>query len=482
MSGFAFSLTKDVYLEQNPRGYFLVSRSPIRTLRINQSLYSLLQKLDEYQSELSSQHLNQKESQLLHILFTLTYKGYYKLQRLADPKRFPSISVIVPTRTISQNLIECLESISRLDYPKEKLEILVVEDGASSESLDLSSFDVKRVKLEESRGPATARNTGAGKAGGEVLAFIDADCMADENWLKEIVPFFQIEEIGAVGGFVAGYYRKSCLDRYEAVSSSLNLGSRILFEGDTESNLYVPTCNILVRREVFSNSGGFKDGMHVGEDVDFCWRMRNKGYSLLYAPAGKVAHKHRNRLFQFLLRRGAYGTSEAILYRNHRDKRKKFLIPIWAGVSFLALIIAVLMLNPYPLISIPIFLGTDAYQKSKALKRVNILFSLKLIVFSTLRSHFSFYYFTSFHLIRYYLILLAASGFFYHPVWYFCAFAILLTSSVDYAVKKPKLLYPVFLFFYLLEHLSYQIGVLWGCLKIGYFGSYIPVFRLGPLS
>jgi hypothetical protein len=52
----------------------------------------------------------------------------------------------------------------------------------------------------------------------------------------------------------------------------------------------------------------------------------------------------------------------------------------------------------------------------------------------------------------------------------------LLTSSVDYAVKKPRLLYPIYLFFYILEHLVYQVGVFWGCLKLKYFGSYVPVF------
>jgi cellulose synthase/poly-beta-1,6-N-acetylglucosamine synthase-like glycosyltransferase len=233
---------------------------------------------------------------------------------------------------------------------------------------------------------------------------------------------------------------------------------------------------MLVSRKAFNATGGFKDGMRLGEDVDFCWRMRNHGYSLLYVPAGRVAHKHRNQLFQMLRRRSSYGTSEASLYLSHRDKRKRFLIPIWAALSFLALVIAILLKNPYPLASIPLFLGIDFYQKSITLKRFKIRFPFRRIISSTLRSHFSFYYFTSFHLIRYYLILLLGFGFLFHPLFFFCVFALLLTSSVDYVVKKPNLLYPVFLFFYILEHLSYQVGVFWGSLKLKYFGSYIPVF------
>ena len=75
--------------------------------------------------------------------------------------------------------------------------------------------------------------------------------------------------------------------------------------------------------KLISAAGGFTASLHLGEDVDFCWRMRRQGYSLLYVPRGTVAHKHRNRLNRMLLRRGAYGTSEAKLYHDHRDKKKR---------------------------------------------------------------------------------------------------------------------------------------------------------------
>jgi len=90
----------------------------------------------------------------------------------------------------------------------------------------------------------------------------------------------------------------------------------------------------------FTAAGGFEAGRHLGEDVDFCWRKRDLGYDLLYVPYGKVAHKHRNRLAGMLRRRRQYGSSEAGLYRTHRDKRKSFLLSPYAGLSFLALALA----------------------------------------------------------------------------------------------------------------------------------------------
>jgi len=85
--------------------------------------------------------------------------------------------------------------------------------------------------------------------------------------------------------------------------------------------------------------------MHVGEDVDFCWRMRDAGDDLLYVPAGTVRHKHRNRLGRFLRRRADYGTSEATLCRLHPRKKKVFQVPPLAVLRFLALCCAILLFS-----------------------------------------------------------------------------------------------------------------------------------------
>jgi hypothetical protein len=98
---------------------------------------------------------------------------------------------------------------------------------------------------------------------------------------------------------------------------------------------------------------------------------------------------------------------------------------------------------------------------------------------AVLRSLLSFVYFVFFHLIRYYLVLFIGFGVLWPPLWILGGLALVYASIADYLVKKPKLFYPVFLFFYLLEHLVYQVGVFWGCLKKGYFGSYLLKFRSG---
>jgi mycofactocin glycosyltransferase len=471
---FNFSLAKNTALAQNKQGYFLYLQTPLRILRISGNLFSILSMLQKGNSlsEIVRQHPDTKPEELIKTLITLSFKGYCIFNRSQDLKDYPSVSIIIPTVKLSLDLAECLASLDKLDYPRGKLEILVVADDISDSSLDLSRYNLKIIQAEGPKGPGTARNLGARNATGEILAFLDSDCIADSRWLKDLVPLFEIQDMGAAGGFVDSYYKKGCLDRYEDSSSPLNMGSRIQFEGKTNSNFYLPTCNLLVSRKVFNLTGGFKDGMRVGEDVDFCWRMRNQGYYLFYGTFGKVAHKHRNQLSKMLRRRGFYGTSESILYKSHKEKRKKFPMPICAGLSFLTLTLAILLKNPLIIALILPFLLIDCGIKKINLKKYSIIFPLKSILFSTIRTHFSLYYFVSFHIIRYYLLLAAGVGFLYHPVWYFGGFILILASVVDYAVKKPKLIYPVFLYFYFLEHVAYQIGVFYGCLKRKYFGSY----------
>jgi cellulose synthase/poly-beta-1,6-N-acetylglucosamine synthase-like glycosyltransferase len=243
----------------------------------------------------------------------------------------------------------------------------------------------------------------------------------------------------------------------------------------------VPTANLLVAREAFQAAGGFRAGMRVGEDVDFCWRLRDLDYTLLYVPSGSVAHKHRNRLGRMMKRRVDYGASEAPLYRTHPEKRKIMPAPVFSGLSFLALALSVVLMNPWPLCALPLLFGLDLWRRSAKINRLKIGLAFLHLLSAAFRSYLSFFYFVFFHLVRYYLILFIGFGFIWYPLWLFGALALVYASIVDYCVKKPGLLYPAFLFYYLTEHLAYQAGVFWGCLKKGYFGSYFVSFRRARL-
>jgi mycofactocin system glycosyltransferase len=379
MELFGFTPVKNTFLRAVPDGFFILSRTPIKISRINESLYNLLKLIRE--GGQVKDFLKQKPAinneKTLRVLLDLVSRRYLEIDRPAPLKEYPRVSVIIPVRDRLEDLLECLLSLEKLNYPKDRREIIIIDDCSEREVSRFVAADRATVfRNYESKGPAACRNIGADKAKGDILAFIDADCIAGDDWLNETIPFLQEAGAGAVGGFIDGYYQDSFLDRYEKVSSSLNMGKHLVIEAKTESGFYVPTANLLVTRDAFKAAGGFKESMDVGEDVDFCWRFRDLGFTLVYTPTGSVAHKHRNRLFSMLGRRAKYGTSEAVLYKTHRDKKKGFPVSVYSCLSFLSLAAAILIMNPYPLGLIPVLFGIDAWRKAAMLKAFKKEYSL----------------------------------------------------------------------------------------------------------
>jgi len=485
----SIQLADNVHIKNLNSKWYLATDAPLRFIRVPQSVNRVIEKISGRGCRMSDIYEDKERAeskQLTQTLFIMIQKGYLKLFQndfIPDAGDFPSVSVIIPVRNRPKDIVECLSALSNVDYPKNKLEIIVVDDGSNDDTVArVRDFNVKLISQSISRGPAASRNVGARKATGDILAFLDSDCVAEQGWLKKIVPFFSLEGMGAVGGFVDSYFKSSRLDRYEAAFSSLNMGKRILFGASSESNFYVPTCNMFIQRDVFETAGAFTSGMHVGEDVDLCWRMRKKGYFLLYVPFGSVAHKHRNHLGKMLKRRAEYGTSEAALYKYHPDKKKQFVAPVCSSLSFIAFFAAIILNIPVLAGLCILFYGLDVIRKKENLKKINPdigkEITLKKLCLSTLKSHLSLFYYAGFFMIRYFLILFIITGLIYFPVWIAGFGLLMICSGVDFCIRKPNLSYPVFFFIYVLEHCAYQTGVFIGCVKHKYMKCYLPLIKI----
>ena len=330
---------------------------------------------------------------------------------------------------------------------------------------------------DRNRGPSYSRNRAAREADGDVLAFVDSDCVADRSWLRDLTPYFAWHRVAAVGGRTVGYYTESRLDRYEEVSSPLDMGRHLMLRAQGPDTFYVPTCNLLVRRSTYEAVGGLREDLHVGEDVDLCWRIREAGSYLVYAPEGIVRHKHRDRMGAMLGRRAQYGTSEAMLHKLHPDKRKRF--PLAPGPLATAALVsaALIRLEPrlLPLCVAPVL--WDGARRRSRLRRSGAEIPETKIWNSVLRGHLSMLYFVYFHLTRYYLVPLTAGGAAVPGLWALEAAVVLYAAGVDYSTRRPRMSFPVYLAYYVAEHASYQAGVAAGCVRARSFRSYLPVFE-----
>ncbi|HSP87922.1 MAG TPA: glycosyltransferase family A protein, partial [Ignavibacteriaceae bacterium] len=97
---------------------------------------------------------------------------------------FPKVSVIVPVYNAEKSLKECINSILEIDYPKEKIELILINNASTDRTEYILNEFKDKIKIfyEQKRGPAAARNRGLLNASGEVIAFSDSDCVVERDW------------------------------------------------------------------------------------------------------------------------------------------------------------------------------------------------------------------------------------------------------------------------------------------------------------
>ncbi|MFN2471266.1 MAG: mycofactocin biosynthesis glycosyltransferase MftF [Gaiellaceae bacterium] len=258
----------------------------------------------------------------------------------------PRVSVIAPVRNRVDSLRACLQSLERLRYPAELLEIVVVDDGSTDATPGVVAesqgcVELSLVRLPSRRGPAAARNAGAGEARGEILAFVDSDCLVDPDWLAELVPEFRDAGVAAAGGAVLQIDHGGRLDRYDAVRSPAYLGGeRALVRPGTRVS-YLSGASMLVRRADFTAAGGFDTTLRVGEDLDLVWRLAAAGRRVVYNPRGRVQLDHRDTPVDFVRRRMTYAASEVPLLRRHGHPRRVLELPVLPALALAGAAVAV---------------------------------------------------------------------------------------------------------------------------------------------
>ena len=463
-----YRLAQNVELVERNGGIFLVSKAPLCVLRLNRSLADLVGR------GVDGSPITASEAEA-GVMEQLATKGFVERVRGApqQPAKLPDISVVIPVKDRADELRRCLTSLSRLTYPQEKLQVIVVDDGSQDDSAMVArEFGALLVPSGGTgRGPAAARNVGAAMAKGELLAFIDSDCTASPEWLDELVPAFDDPAIASVGGQVDGMCSDSAVDRYEAVMSSLSLGSRERIGNSGDDTFYLPSCNLLVRRSAFRGAGGFADSMHVGEDVDLTWRLRDEGWTIAYLPVGRVCHEHRSTIRSFMSRRFDYGTSEGMLQLLHPRRRKQMVIP-----PLLALVLALCVMAPFTgwltLLAAAGVLAADATAVRLRFLRRGLPIGMPALLAGRLRAIGSLTYYLSFHLVRYYSLPLIAAALFFPLFWVVPIGLLGCAAGVDHAIKKPQLSFIRFAGIYLLEQIAYGAGVFRGCLGKKTFASY----------
>lgn len=199
-----------------------------------------------------------------------------------------TVSVIIPHYRDLRGLALCLASLQRQTYPRELIEV-VVADNASPEGpeavADVISGRARLIVVEE-KGAGPARNGGVAASDGEVLAFIDSDCVAEPAWIEEAVKALPAFDFigGRVRVLVEDPQSITPVEAFERVFA-------FDFKTYIEKKRFTGAGNLICSRRVFDAVGGFRTG--VSEDVEWSRRAQECGFRLGYAPRAVVGHPAR---------------------------------------------------------------------------------------------------------------------------------------------------------------------------------------------
>nr|MBA2430503.1 glycosyltransferase [Chthoniobacterales bacterium] len=227
--------------------------------------------------------------------------------------RTPSVSVIVCSYNGAKTLAACLESLGQVDYPH--YEVILVDDGSTDDTREIAArFPHVRSIHQENHGLSHARNTGAAAAQGEVFAYTDSDCMADEDWLYYLIGTLLSGEYGGVGGPNVSPPAQNWIQA--CVAAAPGGPSHVLLT-DTLAE-HIPGCNMAWWRWAFESVGGFDvEYRKAGDDVDFCWRLQTNGGVIAFSPSAIVWHYRRFTLKAFRKQQEGYGEAESMLRFKH---------------------------------------------------------------------------------------------------------------------------------------------------------------------
>ncbi len=248
----------------------------------------------------------------------------------------PFVSIIIPARNAQTTIKKCIDSVLQQSY--KNYELIVINDGSTDKTAQiLADYPQANLLATSGIGPSKARNMAIEQAKGEFAAFTDADCVVDSVWIVELLKGFTNEKVVSVGGT-----QKSPVDETEFgkkvqgflrvfgfISDYMKSGSKLK---PTNHN---PSCNVMYRKSILVESGGFLAGLWPGEDVELDYRIKRKGRLLMFNPQAVVYHYRPSNLKEFSRMMFNYGQAQGRLVRKYGFFRTIHFVPVFILFSSL---------------------------------------------------------------------------------------------------------------------------------------------------
>ena len=220
------------------------------------------------------------------------------------PDNTPFISVIIPVRNEAKVLERCLLSLKKLHYPPDKYEIIIADGMSSDNSGEIARGYGAKVIRNEGQTATSGRNKGFMHSRGDIIAFTDADCVFDRNWLKNSIKYLADIRVAGVSGITAFPEKSTAFEK--AVNFLFDIVAMASYTAHVQkvSRVYeakdLPGCNAIYRRDALKKVMPIDEDLLTAEDVWLNHLLTKLNYKLLLAPDIKLWHYRRSTPKKFI--------------------------------------------------------------------------------------------------------------------------------------------------------------------------------------
>jgi cellulose synthase/poly-beta-1,6-N-acetylglucosamine synthase-like glycosyltransferase len=225
------------------------------------------------------------------------------------------ISIVIPVYNAQRGIADVVNACSKQEAPGNTIEVIAVDDGSTDSTAQRMKQLPARYIYQENAGPAKARNTGWKASAGEVVCFTDADCIPQNDWVKNLIDGFDSEEVGAV----AGSYNIANPGKLfpQCIHEEIKIRHKQFKQYIRAFGSY----NVAIKRHVLEEVGGYDEYYRSasGEDNDLSYKILRAGYKIRFQQSALVAHYHPEHFWKYLKDQYRHGYWRAKLYRDFPD-------------------------------------------------------------------------------------------------------------------------------------------------------------------
>lgn len=238
---------------------------------------------------------------------------------MSAPEARPFISVIIPVRNAQRFLPKCLESLNNLNYPRDRYEVIIADSSSTDRTREIASGMGAKVVNVPGQSVCAGRNSGFKEAKGQIIAFSDADCVMDKDWLNNAIKYFRDDTVCCVGGPSLipddeTAFGKACglIFSYALFTGGSSYGRQFQQARQVLGN---PGCNAIYRRSALEKVMPVDECLSEAEDVFMNRQLGKLGFKFLYTPDTRLWHYRSSTPKRFWRQNFRYAVGRVLVAR-----------------------------------------------------------------------------------------------------------------------------------------------------------------------